>query len=243
MVTFGDIYPHKREAFYGSVDIGRCSLYDWDGELLHNGERPCSVPMTTRDPTSIHWNNYGSRWYGQCGENWLFINTCAEVLYDESNVDSSDEDNGSSTWVGAREGFLVKVNIQDEMGYLLEVPVRFRLLQYVNNCRYGEGAYGTTHTVFPLFETEKIKDNTNVQPLLDGLSKVGWRGHRIPFLFNTTGSFNCMSDIPICLQKFYLTKDKKRWWSANKIASAWTRTYWDPTTYIGKKRLQRKFEE
>jgi hypothetical protein len=48
-------------------------------------------------------------------------------------------------------------------------------------------------------------------------------------------------DDPINRMKFW-KRNRKYWWSVHVIASAWSRVYWSPNTYIGRKRLERNFK-
>lgn len=250
-MTFAEYFNGEKDlsgAFYKDLLIEDSGLViGYDGELGWGGgwwyrkewieEITNRVPMTNTAYKHVCWNGYKNYFYGYEGENWFFIDEKKEEIYHTYELESSDEDCGSSDSITAREGFLVKLEIKGDQARFLEVPKRYEMLHYYGRS-WGENGSTGSCTLFPHFKTRDITENDNTTIILEALSKLHYKR-----TFNFVTEFENIMDIPVPLRSFYLKKNKRMWWNANKIGAAWTKCYLSPYTQIGKKRLNKKFKE
>jgi len=132
---------------------------------------------------------------------------------------------------------MVKLDIQGQIARILEVPVKYNMISNVSRS-WGEGGSTGFCQEFPHFETFPITEEEDVSILFERLKNLHYKKK---FYFTTT--FTNIMDIPLPLRRFFLWKNKKMWWNANKIAARWTFIYLNPYTEIGKKRIDRKYRE
>lgn len=249
-MTFAEYFSDEdlSHAFYRNLKIEDTGLvFGYDGELGWGGgwwyrsewieDVANRVPMTNKAYKHVCWNGYSKNFYGYDGENWFFIDEKKEDVYSNVELESSDEDCGSSDHITAREGFLVKLEIKDDQARFLEVPKRYEMLHYYGRS-WGEGGTTGRSELFPYFETRDIQEGDNIDILFTALSKLHYKRK-----FHFVTEFENIMDIPTPLRSFYLKKNKHMWWNANKIAAAWIQSYLSPYTRIGKKRLDRRFKE
>lgn len=259
MVLFSEVLPwDTTKEFYRDIDIHTCGLnIAFDGSL---GYSYCDAVSCTCSsacmksantlPKQIYdnrlckllgpnCNGYTGRYYGYAGDNYLFLNTSEKVLYDVVELESSDEDYGWSMSVVARTGYMVHLYIEKDhkTAAFVEVPVKFHMIEYFSRSWGEGGTTGSTHK-FPHFETFPIGDDEDVSMLMEGLKKMYWKHE---FFF--TNYIHDMLYVPKPLVKFFLRKNKKLWWAANKIAARWSRVYWSPYTRIGVNRLQKDMKK
>ena len=253
MTTFREVLDwDTSEAFYKDIDIEICGLHNdtYDGSLGHSYIyfKPVTsvdnVPIEKYDYKTYKWhgpncNGHTGHYYGHSGENYMFLDTSTQDLYSVSELESSDEDCGWSMSVTARTGYMVHLNIHadNKTADFLNIPVKYHMIEYTSRSWGEGGTNGRSHQI-PYFETFPIGEEEDISILMKGLKKMYWKHE---FFF--TNSIQEIMKVPKPLTRFFLCKNKKLWWAANKIASQWSKTYWSPETKIGKKRLQRRFEE
>lgn len=250
MVTFADILDwDTSDTFYKDIDIGLCGLeIIFDGTLGRSWWLPVTsvdnMPQQVYDPKQNkiigpNCNRYQNKYHGCPGENYIFIDTSNTTLYEVSERESSDEDCGSCIFIEARVGYMVHLYIHEDnkRAEFLDIPVKYHMIDYCYRS-WGEGGTNGYSREFPYFQTFPIPEEEDISPLMEGLKNMHW-----DYKFSFTHSFQNIMDVPKPLRNFFLRKNKKVWWAANKIAAAWSHTYWSPYTLIGRKRLEKNIKE
>lgn len=250
MTTFCDVLDwDTSQEFYKDIDITTCGLHidTFDGSL---GYSYSSVSSVKNIPKQVYdnklykhigpfCNGHEGIYYGWAGENYMFIDTSNQTLYSVSETESSDEDCGWSMCVVARSGYMIHLFIEEDhkTAHFKSVPVKFNMIDYTSRS-WGEGGTTGYSRQFPHFETFPIEDDEDMSVLINHLKKLYWK-HEFYF----TNSIQNIMDVPKPLRNFFLRKNKKLWWAANKIATHWSRIYWSPYTKIGQKRLIKNMKE
>lgn len=241
---FRDIYSDEPigDAFYRDLSIdnlGLSSILDNDKPLMKNLDS-MPLPLHVLPKDVIYRRDYmGQTTCMGSSTRWVFMCTSVSMLV-MKRVWNDDMNSFFTEEVEASSGYVFKMmNTDNGVMKLLCPPTAFDAL-FFDTEEVIEGMFYSKMNMqrVPYMVERPIRDARDVKRLQEMMEEATRKHH---VLFDM--AFDSLLDVPVPLQRLCLRKNRRMWAAANRIAVAWARVYWDPTTYFGKRRMMRRFAE
>lgn len=225
------------DAFYKDIDISICmrdngDMYPWE----YSAGFPKHV-LPTGVEFSTCYNSIGR--YSVDRELWVFIIDRHDDLYDMLIHDDQNGRLADPDWyyehICAISGHLFKIKTNKDVVNIVSPPCFFDAILY--KASYGEADKppSVRHKYVPYFAERPITTGQGVKRVEEIIKASQWCNAR----YNM--EFKFILDVPDIMRPLYVRRNFAVWNAANLIATQWSRVYWSPNTYFGKRRLARRF--
>lgn len=227
------------DAFYKDIDISVCMRDDGD---MHPWEYTSGFPKHVL-PTGIEFftchNTIGSHRSNK--EVWVFIVHRHDDLYEMLVHDDHNGRLANPDWyyeyINAISGYLFKIKTNKNVVDIVSPPSLFDAIVYEASSGEADGPSSASHKFMPYFVERPITTKEEVKRVGEIIKFSQWRNARYNMVFKS------ILDVLDVFQGLYIRRNFAVWNAANLIATQWSRVYWSPNTYFGKRRLARRFGE